>query len=153
MGKYVRKIVDDYCIIDLETTGLSIEFCDIIEIGILKVRKGSIVDKFQTLVKPHDPIDEFIEELTGITNDMLNDAPSFDSIKKIVTSFIGDDLIVGHNVSFDIGFKYREASPFNSMCSVVKYSQEARSVRTAPPSLCGSPFGRESGTTGCRSAA
>lgn len=104
MGKYVRKIVDDYCVIDLETTGLSIEFCDIIEIGILKVRKGNIVDKFQSLVRPSDPIDEFIEELTGITNDMLNDAPSFDSIKKIVTSFIGDDLIVGHNVSFDIGF-------------------------------------------------
>ena len=43
--KYVRKLVDNYCVLDLETTGLSFDFCEIIEIGILKIRNNKVVDK------------------------------------------------------------------------------------------------------------
>lgn len=102
--KYVRKLVDNYCVLDLETTGLSFDFCEIIEIGILKIRNNKVVDKYSQLVKPIEPIDEFITELTGITQEMLDDKPTLKEIKKQIISFIGDDLIVGHNTYFDKNF-------------------------------------------------
>lgn len=101
---YVRKLVDDYCVLDLETTGLSYEYDEIIEIGILKVRNNVIVDRYEQLVKPIYPIDEFITELTGITNSMVADKPGIEAVKNDVLKFIGSDLIVGHNTSFDINF-------------------------------------------------
>ena len=102
--KYVRKLVDNYCVLDLETTGLSTDFCEIIEIGILKVRENEIIDRYSQLVKPQEPVDEFITNLTGITQEMLDDKPSFDDIKEQIINFIGDDLIVGHNTCFDVSF-------------------------------------------------
>ena len=102
--KYVRKLVDNYCVLDLETSGLSFDFCEIIEIGILKIRNNKVVDKYSQLVKPIEPIDEFITELTGITQEMLDDKPTLKEIKKQIISFIGDDLIVGHNTYFDKNF-------------------------------------------------
>ncbi len=102
--KYVRKIVDDYCVLDLETTGLSVEYCEIIEIGILKIRQNKIVDQYQQLIKPKDEVDDFITELTGITNEMLENQPSILDVKIDVLNFIGDDLVVGQNTSFDKNF-------------------------------------------------
>lgn len=104
MAKYVRKLIDDYCVIDLETTGLSFEYSEIIEIGVVKVIDGKIVEKFSTLIKPKYEVDEYITELTGITNDMLIDAPKFDEIKNEFENFINGFVIVGHNTKFDIGF-------------------------------------------------
>lgn len=102
--KYTRKIINDYCVLDLETTGLSFDYDEIIEIGILKIRDNKIVDKYSQLVKPNREIDEFITELTGITQEMLNDKPSFHDIKNDVLRFINEDLIVGHNTYFDKNF-------------------------------------------------
>lgn len=103
-AKYVRKIVDDYCVLDTETTGLSAYWDKIIEIGILRVREGKIVDRYTQLVNPGHEIDEFITGLTGITNEMVAGMPSVGDVKDEVLDFIGDDLIVGHNTSFDIRF-------------------------------------------------
>ena len=75
MARYTRKIINDYCVLDLETTGLSVNYCNIIEVGIIKVKDRKVIDKFQSLVNPEENIDEFIEDLTGITNEMLIDAP------------------------------------------------------------------------------
>lgn len=102
--KYTRKIINDYCVLDLETTGLSFDYDEIIEIGILKIRDNKIIDTFSQLVKPHREIDGFITELTGITQEMLNDKPSFHDIKNDVLGFINGDLIVGHNTYFDKNF-------------------------------------------------
>lgn len=104
MAKYVRKLINDYCVIDLETTGLSFEYSEIIEIGVVKVIDGKIVEKFSTLIKPKYEVDEYITELTGITNDMLIDAPKFDEIKNEFENFINGFVLVGHNTKFDIGF-------------------------------------------------
>lgn len=103
-AQYVKKIVDDYCVIDTETTGLSPYWDEIIEIGMLRVRNGEIVDRYSQLIKPQYEIDEFITELTGITNEMVAGMPSIDKVKDEVLSFIGGDIIVGHNTSFDLRF-------------------------------------------------
>ena len=104
MAKYIRKLTDNYCVLDTETTGLSAYFDDVIEIGILRVRDNTIVDKYEQLINPGYEIDPYITALTGITNQMLQDQPSLSQCKDKVIDFIGDDILVGHNTSFDIKF-------------------------------------------------
>ncbi len=101
---YTKKILDDYCVLDTETTGLSAYYDEVIEIGILRIRDGKIVDQYSQLIKPEYEIDPFITDLTGITNEMVAGMPSIAEVKNNVLSFIGDDTIVGHNTSFDIRF-------------------------------------------------
>ncbi|RDW99284.1 3'-5' exonuclease [Gardnerella vaginalis] len=103
-SNYTKQLIDDYCVLDTETTGLSAYYDEIIEIGILRVRNNEIVDRYDQLIKPNFDIDGFITALTGITNDMLEGMPSIDSVKTDVLSFIGDDIILGHNTSFDMRF-------------------------------------------------
>lgn len=119
-GKSLNEFPSDYCVLDLETTGLSPSDDDIIEIGIIKVRDNEIVDTFSSLARPETTyidededgeeyeyyIDEFIAELTGITNEMLNEAPMLKEYLNTVLDFIGEDILVGHNVNFDINFLY-----------------------------------------------
>lgn len=109
-GKYIKKILSDYCVLDLETTGLSANYDDIIEIGILKIRGDVITDKYQSLVNPGYEIPGYITELTGITNEMLADQPSIENLIDDIIKFIGDDVIIGHNTTFDLNFikKYVE---------------------------------------------
>lgn len=103
-SNYTKQLIDDYCVLDTETTGLSAYYDEIIEIGILRVRNNEIVDRYDQLIEPNFDIDDFITALTGITNEMLKDMPSIDSVKTDVLSFIGDDIILGHNTSFDMRF-------------------------------------------------
>ncbi|EIK86213.1 BRCT domain-containing protein [Gardnerella pickettii] len=103
-SNYTKQLIDDYCVLDTETTGLSAYYDEIIEIGILRVRNNEIVDRYDQLIKPSIEVDGFITALTGITNDMLEGMPSIDSVKTDVLSFIGDDIILGHNTSFDMRF-------------------------------------------------
>jgi len=111
-GSSLIAFPDAYIVIDIETTGLSPEWDSIIEIAAIKYKDGIKVDQFASLVRPDyaDPdgtyIDDFIEELTGITNEMLQDAPSADSILLQYKDFLGDSVLVGHNVNFDINFLY-----------------------------------------------
>lgn len=103
-GKYVKKIVNDYCVLDLETTGLSWQRDQIIEIGIIKVRNQKIIDKYEQLLDPKCEISHFITQLTGINNDMVYGMPSLDDIIDEVIGFISDDIIIGHNTAFDLNF-------------------------------------------------
>lgn len=103
-GHYVKKIVQNYCVVDIETTGLSYQSDTIIEIGIVKIREGKIVDKYSQLINPQRKISVFITQLTGISDDMVINQPTIDEIKDEVKTFIGHDIIVGHNTSFDLNF-------------------------------------------------
>lgn len=103
-SNYTKQIIDDYCVLDTETTGLSAYYDEVIEIGILRVRDNVIVDHYSQLIQPEYEIDDFITELTGITNEMVAGMPSIMEVKDDVLSFIGSDIIVGHNTSFDIRF-------------------------------------------------
>ena len=103
-SNYVRKIISDYCVVDTESTGLSSYYDEIIEVGILKIRDGKVVDQYSQLIKPNNAIDDFITYLTGITNKMLVNQPSIKEVEGEILDFLGDDIIVGHNTSFDIRF-------------------------------------------------
>jgi DNA polymerase-3 subunit epsilon len=105
-GRNIAAIPESFCVVDIETTGLSSEYDEIIEISVLKVSSLSVVDQFSSLVKPSVPVDDFIENLTGINNDMLSSAPSIDSVMDLFLSFIGDSVLLGYNVNFDINFLY-----------------------------------------------
>ena len=94
----------DYVVIDIETTGLSASANEIIEIAAIKVIKGIAKDRYHSFVKPEKRIPEKITELTGINDDMVNDAASIDKILPEVLAFIGDSVVVGYNVDFDIHF-------------------------------------------------
>ena len=104
MANYSRRIINDYCVLDTETTGLSAYYDEIIEVGILRVRNNIIVDQYSQLIHPNNLIDDFIASLTGITNEMIENMPRIEEVKSDILSFIGEDVIIGHNTSFDIRF-------------------------------------------------
>ncbi|MBR2977664.1 MAG: exonuclease [Oscillospiraceae bacterium] len=108
-GKSLLELVSDYVVLDLETTGLDTHFDRIIELGAIRYRGDAEVTRFQSFVNPGGEIPEFITELTGITNDMLKDAPPIEKILPVFLDFVGDDLIIGHNVHFDVNFLYDNA--------------------------------------------
>lgn len=94
-----------YVVIDIETTGFTAEFDDIIEIAVIKVENGIVSDRFTTLLKEENTvISKKITEITGITNELIADAPSFSQVCDSLVDFIGDFVIVGHNISFDVNF-------------------------------------------------
>lgn len=105
-GNNLIAFPNEYTVIDLETTGFSPIADEIIELGAIKIRNGEIIDTFQSLCKPQNELDEYIERLTGITNEMLQDSPDITELIADYLNFIGDDIIVGHNVNFDINFVY-----------------------------------------------
>ena len=107
-GKSLLSLLDDYVVIDLETTGFDPRFDEIIELGAIRYNKGIETERYSSLVKPEDEIDEYITELTGITNDMLANAPSINEVLPQYLDFIGESTVVGHNVNFDINFIYDE---------------------------------------------
>jgi len=105
-GKSLAKDLAEYTVIDIETTGLSTEYDEIIEIGALKIKDGQVIDSYSQLVKPKYRIDEFITKLTGITNEMVADKPKFIDIGMDFVNFIGNSILLGQNVNFDINFLY-----------------------------------------------
>lgn len=94
----------DFTLIDLETTGLSPKTCDIIEVGGIKVRDDRVVDTYENLINIPYQLPYLITNLTGITDDMLYDAPSADIVIPEFIDFIEDDLVIAHNAPFDRGF-------------------------------------------------
>lgn len=95
------KLTDvEFVVLDVETTGLK-NNSYIIDIALVKVKNFVEIDRFNTLVKPLQPINIFIQKLTHITNEMVILAPKFNEIRTFVRYFIGNSVIVGHNVKFD----------------------------------------------------
>ena len=103
---YPRKqdIDGEYCVLDLETTGLSFRTEKITEVGIIKIRNGEVIDEFECFVNPEKPIPQEVVEVTHITDDMVKDAETIDKVIPKIIDFIGDSVLVAHNADFDIGF-------------------------------------------------
>jgi DNA polymerase-3 subunit epsilon len=94
----------DYVVVDIETTGSWSNGDRITEIGAVKVRNHVVVEEWHTLLNPQRSIPARIVQLTGITNEMVRDAPLFAEVADRFMEFMGDGIFVAHNVSFDYGF-------------------------------------------------
>ncbi|ULL17300.1 PolC-type DNA polymerase III [Paenibacillus sp. H1-7] len=94
----------EYVIFDIETTGLSIVHNKIIEIAGVKMRDGKEIDRFATFINPHEKIPYNIQQLTNITDDMVQDAPELKDMLPKFIEFVGDCVLVAHNARFDMGF-------------------------------------------------
>ncbi len=97
-----------FCVVDVETTGLSPRYNGIIEIGLVKVSGLKIVDRYHSYVNPGKDIPYFITQLTGITNEDVYDAPFFEDIADEIVEFVGDDILTAHNFTFDNSFLNKE---------------------------------------------
>ena len=106
-GESLIKFPENYVVLDIETTGFSCSHDEIIEIGAIKVRDNEIIDQFNHLLKINGSIPEHIVRLTGISNEMIfENGKNTDYVISEFKSFIGDEILVGHNVNFDINFLY-----------------------------------------------
>ena len=97
-----------YAVIDVETTGTSATHGQIIEIGIIRIEEGVVVDTFQTLIRPSGALPEIITTITGITDADLTDAPSFEAVSGRIEELLKDAVFVAHNARFDYSFVKNE---------------------------------------------
>ena len=98
----------DFVVVDLETTGAKTPPCRVTEIGAYRVHQGRIVAEFETLVNPQTSIPPFIMQLTGITDEMVKDAPTFSDIAHDWLDFADEAVLVAHNSPFDVRFLNHE---------------------------------------------
>lgn len=139
-GKNLLEFPDSYCLIDIETTGLSPDYDSIIEVSGIKYESGTEIARYSSLVKPNQVyedgsyIDEFIEELTGITNKMLSSAPDTKTVLYEFKTFIGTDTLIGHNINFDINFLYDNFEKYLSEVFSNDYIDTMRISRILYPS-------------------
>ncbi|HYH11048.1 MAG TPA: 3'-5' exonuclease, partial [Thermomicrobiales bacterium] len=90
--------------VDVETTGLKPASQRIIEVALVRFEGGIETARFDRLVNPGRRIPSYISKLTGIRDDDVEDAAAFAQLANEIVEFIGNDILVGHNVGFDIGF-------------------------------------------------
>jgi len=100
----------DFVVVDVEATGAKTPPNRLIELGAYRIRGGRVVDKFVTLVNPEIPIPRFVATLTGISNDMVRDAPVFADVAPKWLDFVSDSVLVAHNAPFDTSFLNHEIS-------------------------------------------
>lgn len=110
-GRSIIAFPDTYCVIDVETTGRSPQWDHIIEVAAVKISDGRETGRFSSLIQPPSMpggtyVGDFIEALTGITDEMLAGAPFAPDVLEEFATFVEDAPVVGHCVSFDIDFLY-----------------------------------------------
>ena len=133
-GSSIIVFPQEYVVFDLETTGLDPNYDNVIEIGAIKYKNGKEVDRYQSLIQPYDfdiafeddqdyairngekvlYVADYITKLTGITNKMLENAPTFNKVADDILSFFGNAIVFGYNVNFDINFLYDAIKQFNN---------------------------------------
>nr|WP_295734224.1 PolC-type DNA polymerase III [uncultured Intestinibacter sp.] len=118
-----KDLSQTFVVFDLETTGFSNKNDKITEIGAVKVKNFEIVDRFNELINPEKDISYKVQELTGITNDLIKDKPTIEEILPRFMEFIGDSVLVAHNAEFDIGF-------INQKCKEMNIEFKNKSVDT-----------------------
>lgn len=97
-------MIKTYIAFDLETTGLSEEEDNIIEIGAVKVKDGKVIDRYMQFLKPEKPISTMITGITGITNEMVSHARNTEEVIREFVQFCDGYLLLGHNIMFDYKF-------------------------------------------------
>lgn len=113
-----------FTFVDTETTGYSATDGRVIEIALIRVEEGEVIDEFKSLVNPREPISRFIQNYTGIDSEELEYAPDFYQLSDRIESILADSVFVAHNVNFDRAFLKAEFQrvdrPFNNpyFCTV-----------------------------------
>lgn len=125
----------DYTVVDIETNGLVSGVCEIIEVSALKFRNEKLQDGFSSLIKPAEHISWFITNLTGITDDMVENAPDIVEVMQKFYAFIGKDILIGHNVNFDVNFLYDNLWRHNGLVLDNPFVDTLRLARKALPRL------------------
>ena len=133
-GKSLFIFPSDYTVVDIETTGLY-GACEIIEVSALKYRDETLVGSFSSLVKPEQPISPFVTYLTGITNEMVEGASDIVEVMSEFYEFVGGDIIIGHNVNFDVNFLYDNLWRHNGLVLDNSFVDTLRLARKALPHL------------------
>ena len=112
-GTLINKYTPNYVIFDLETTGISPNYDEVIEISALKVKGGEVMDEFNTLVNPGRKIPFGATKVNGITNAMVAEAPAFSHVLAEFLDFTEGLVLVGHNIArFDMKFIWRDAEQY-----------------------------------------
>ncbi|GAA2852272.1 PolC-type DNA polymerase III [Pediococcus damnosus] len=93
-----------YVVFDTETTGLSAIYDKVIELSAVKMQDGNVIDQFEEFIDPGFPLSEVTTNLTSITDEMVHGSKSEKEVFSLFREFYGDAIVVGHNVTFDIGF-------------------------------------------------
>ena len=101
-------------VLDIETTGLDSQNDAIIEIGAVRFNGKRVEDEWSTLVNPNKPIPAMISSLTGISNEMVRNAPPIRAVIQTLADFVGDAPVLGHNVRFDLAFLQRNKILMNN---------------------------------------
>src|SRR5699024_7237097 len=101
---YIDLETETYAVVDVEATRLSAVYDPIIELAGVKIQQGESIDRFESFANPHRSLCDTITQLTGITDDMVKDAPEIDDVLRQFYEWTKDTVLVAHNASFDIGF-------------------------------------------------
>ncbi|MBC7240393.1 MAG: 3'-5' exonuclease, partial [Chloroflexi bacterium] len=104
-----------YVAIDLEFTGLDRQRDEIIEIGLVRFRGAEVLETFTSLVRAHRALPYKIEQLSGITQDEVDRAPTLESLKGQILSFVRNYPLVGHNIEIDLYFLRKQGCPLQNM--------------------------------------
>src|SRR5688572_1656069 len=96
--------LDEFVVLDVETTGLQPSRQRIIEVAIARFSGGSLTNRWESLCSPGRRVPAYITKLTGIDDDLLDQAPTFEAIADAAVELLTDAIVVGHNVQFDLGF-------------------------------------------------
>lgn len=131
----IIALPNDYVVVDLETTGLDYQWDDIIEIAAVRFKDGEECDRYEQLVSIDCELPGFITALTGITDEMLQGCPSIDQAIKDFSAFLGSDVIIGHNVNFDVRFLSVAYKKFLGLELANPYIDTMRIARKVLPDL------------------
>ena len=127
-------MLEDYCVIDLEMTGLNPKHHKILEVAEVRVRKKEIVSEGSMLIRQHQLLEEKITELTGIDQEMLAGAKEEDEVLDHFFGFLGEDILVGQNVIFDYSF-LKQAAINRKMSFERKAADTLKIARRCLPAL------------------
>jgi single-stranded-DNA-specific exonuclease len=107
MFSYNRTFGTEYVVLDVETTGLSPESSEMVEVAAVRIKNFAVLEEFHSLIRPRVPIPPQLTAIHGITNEMVEDAPGLEDIFPKLMKFIGSSTVVAHNARFDVGFLSR----------------------------------------------